>query len=112
MGCNFGVSRESLDQGKEEKRLLMLGLDNAGKTTLMYRLKDNQFSETVPTVGLNMESASYKNFCLTVWDVGGKARNMWKHYFEDNSAVVFVIDSTDISRMAIVKMELKNLLNE
>lgn len=90
----------------------MLGLDNAGKTTLMYRLKDNQFSETVPTVGLNMESASYKNFCLTVWDVGGKARNMWKHYFEDNSAVVFVIDSTDTARMANVKLELKNLLNE
>ena len=51
----------------------MLGLDNAGKTTLMYRLKDNQFSETVPTVGLNMESATYKSFSLTVWDVGGKA---------------------------------------
>jgi small GTP-binding protein len=75
----------------------MLGLDNSGKTTLMYRLKDNSFSDTVPTVGLNMESASYKSFTLTVWDVGGKARNMWKHYFEENSAVVFVIDSSDLS---------------
>ena len=59
-----------------------------------------------------METASYKSFVLTVWDVGGKAWNMWKHYFEDNSAVVFVIDSTDKSRLAVVKMELKNLLNE
>lgn len=73
----------------------MLGLDHAGKTTLMYRLKDNVFAETVPTVGLNMENASYKSYVLTVWDVGGKARNMWKHYFEENSAVAFVIDSTD-----------------
>jgi small GTP-binding protein len=73
----------------------MLGLDNAGKTTLMYWMKDNQFTETVPTVGLNMETANYKSYLLTIWDVGGKAWNMWKHYFEENSAVSFVIDSTD-----------------
>jgi small GTP-binding protein len=78
-----------------EKRLLMLGLDNVGKTSLMFRMKDNAFSESVPTVGLNMETANYKAYVLTVWDVGGKARNMWKHYFEENSAVAYVIDSTD-----------------
>ena len=78
----------------------------------MYRLKDDQFPETVPTVGLNMESCSMSGYELTIWDVGGKARNMWKHYFEDNSAVCFVIDSTDVGRLVIAKMELKSLLGE
>ena len=90
----------------------MLGLDNAGKTSLMYRMKDNAFSQTVPTVGLNMETALYKTYSLTIWDVGGKARNMWKHYFEENSAVAFVIDSTDVERLVVAKMELRTLLTE
>lgn len=112
MGCNFGSNWESLDSGKEEKWLLMLGLDNAGKTSLMYRMKDNAFSEQVPTVGLNMETAVYKSYSLTVWDVGGKARNMWKHYFEENSAVAFVIDATDLEWLVVAKMELWALLSE
>ena len=112
MGCNFSLSKSDMEEAKLEKRILMLGLDNAGKTSLMYRIKDNTFVETVPTVGLNMESSTYKHFHLTIWDVAGKARNMWKHYFEENAAVGFVMDSTDDAWLVIAKMELKNLLNE
>ena len=51
----MGEGRGGAEEGKEEKRLLLLGLDNAGKTSLMFRMKDNEFEESVPTVGLNME---------------------------------------------------------
>ncbi len=95
MGCYLPLKRrEPFDL---EKRLLLLGLDNAGKTSVLYRLCENKYDEktSTPTVGLNVETAIINRIKLTLWDVGGKARSMWKHYFEETAAVVFVIDSTD-----------------
>ncbi len=64
-------------------RLLMLGLDAAGKTTILYKLKLNQDVTTIPTVGFNVETVTYKNVKFNVWDVGGqdKIRPLWRHYF-------------------------------
>lgn len=69
--------------GSKEMRLLMLGLDAAGKTTILYKLKLGQDVTTIPTVGFNVESVTYKNVKFNVWDVGGqdKIRPLWRHYF-------------------------------
>ena len=80
MGCDMsfikkarlstGASKKG-DEEKYEKRILLLGLDNAGKTSLLFHIRDNQFRDTVPTVGLNIEHIQYKRYSLTFWDVGG-----------------------------------------
>ena len=68
---------------KKEMRILMLGLDAAGKTTILYRLKLGEVVQGVPTIGFNVETVEYKNIKFTVWDVGGqdKIRLLWRHYF-------------------------------
>ncbi|PRP87202.1 ADP-ribosylation factor 1 [Planoprotostelium fungivorum] len=84
-----------------ELRLLMIGLDAAGKTTILYKLKLGENVTTIPTLGFNVETIQYKDVNFTIWDVGGcdKIRPLWRHYFENTSALVFVIDSADRDRM-------------
>jgi len=64
-------------------RALMLGLDAAGKTTILYKLKLGEIISSVPTIGFNVETVEYKNIKFTVWDVGGqeKIRLLWRHYY-------------------------------
>lgn len=66
---------------KEERRILMVGLDAAGKTTILYKLKLGEVVTTIPTIGFNVETVEYKNISFTVWDVGGqdKIRTLWRH---------------------------------
>ena len=67
--------------GQKEGRVLILGLDNAGKTTILYRLQvDEPLVQTVPTIGFNVETLSYKNVKLQVWDLGGQSsiRPFWR----------------------------------
>lgn len=54
-----------------DRKVLFLGLDNAGKSTLMFQFKDNKFRDTVPTVGLNVEQIKYRDISFTLWDVSG-----------------------------------------
>jgi GTPase SAR1 family protein len=67
--------------GKKEMRILMVGLDAAGKTTILYKLKLGEIVTTIPTIGFNVETVEYKNISFTVWDVGGqdKIRPLWRH---------------------------------
>lgn len=58
--------------GGPEVRILMVGLDNAGKTTILYKLRLNETVSTVPTIGFNVETVQYKNIAFTVWDIGGQ----------------------------------------
>ena len=73
---------------KIEMRVITLGLDGAGKTSILFKLKQNEFVQTIPTIGFNVEELEYKNIKFTVWDVGGlhKIRSLWKRlekkYFE------------------------------
>lgn len=99
---------------KKEIRILILGLDNAGKTTLLYRLKIGQVVTTIPTVGFNVESVTYQNLHFNVWDLGGQTsiRPYWRCYYGGTAAVVFVVDSTDVERMGQVKEELHGMLGE
>lgn len=63
----------------------MVGLDAAGKTTILYKLKLGEIVTTIPTIGFNVETVEYKNISFTVWDVGGqdKIRPLWRHYFQN-----------------------------
>ncbi|KAI9895071.1 MAG: Arf GTPase arl1 [Vezdaea aestivalis] len=97
---------------KKEIRILILGLDNAGKTTLLYRLKIGEVVTTIPTIGFNVESVTYKN--LNFNDLGGQTsiRPYWRCYYANTAAVIFVIDSTDIERLGTASEELAAMLNE
>merc|ERR1712146_743682 len=83
--------------GNKEMRVLMLGLDNAGKTTILYKLKLGQGVSTIPTVGFNVETVTFKKVKFNVWDVGGqdKIRPLWRHYYAGTQALIFVVDSND-----------------
>ncbi len=91
----------------------MLGLDNAGKTSILYKLKLNEDITTIPTIGFNVESVNYKNIQMTIWDVGGqyRIRKLWEYYFNNTNALIFVLDSCDLKRLEEVKEELYTILN-
>lgn len=95
-------------------RVLILGLDNAGKTSILYRLHLGNVVSTVPTVGFNLETVQYKNVSFEVWDLGGQTgiRPYWRCYFSDTDAIIYVVDSTDRDRMGVAKHELFALLDE
>ena len=97
-----------------ETRILMVGLDAAGKTTILYKLKLNEVVSTIPTIGFNVESVQYKNINFTIWDVGGqkKLRLLWKHYYDNSEAVIFVIDSSDVERIDECKEDLFYMLSD
>jgi len=144
--------------GSKEMRLLMLGLDAAGKTSellltgrlhgsvvewsharylraspaqfrpslcswtsantnpplpaILYKLKLNQDVTTIPTVGFNVETVTYKNVKFNVWDVGGqdKIRPLWRHYFSGTQGLIFVIDSNDRARIDEARQELHRII--
>ena len=100
--------------GKEEVRILMVGLDAAGKTTILYHLKLDEPVTTIPTIGFNVESVEYKNISFTVWDIGGqdKIRVLWRLYYQETQGLIFVVDSSDRNRIAEAKNELFKLLAE
>ncbi|XP_061718581.1 ADP-ribosylation factor 2 [Cydia pomonella] len=100
--------------GKKQMRILMVGLDAAGKTTILYKLKLGEIVTTIPTIGFNVETVEYKNISFTVWDVGGqdKIRPLWRHYYQNTQGLIFVVDSSDTKRIAEAENELANMLKE
>mmetsp|Transcript_5331 Transcript_5331/g.7859 ORF Transcript_5331/g.7859 Transcript_5331/m.7859 type:complete len:182 (-) Transcript_5331:153-698(-) len=100
--------------GNKEMRILMVGLDAAGKTTVLYKLKLGEVVTTIPTIGFNVETVEYKNINFTVWDVGGqdKIRPLWRHYYQNTQGIIFVVDSNDKERLDMAKEELDKMLQE
>ena len=100
--------------GDREARILMLGLDAAGKTTILHKLKLGEIAVTMPTISFNVESIQYKNVSFTCWDVGGqtKLRPLWRHYFQNTQALIWVVDSNDQERISEAAEELNSLLRE
>ena len=100
--------------GKKERRILMVGLDAAGKTTILYKLKLGEVVTTIPTIGFNVEQVDYKNISFTVWDVGGqdKIRPLWRHYYQNTEGLIFVVDSNDKDRIDAAREELQKMLQE
>lgn len=141
--------------GNKDMRILMLGLDAAGKTStpfsnpslrfvvdfslrsisfcqpygsssrfssrhlfpqpaILYKLKLNQSVTTIPTVGFNVETVTYKNVKFNVWDVGGqdKIRPLWRHYYTGTQGLIFVVDSNDRDRIDEARTELHRIVND
>ncbi|KAL3523553.1 hypothetical protein ACH5RR_016387 [Cinchona calisaya] len=99
---------------KKEIRLLMVGLENAGKTTILYKLKLGEIVTTIPTIGFNVETVEYKNISFTVWDVGDhdKIRPLRRHYFQNARGLIFVVDSNDRDHVFEARNELHMMLDE
>ncbi|KAL4660470.1 ADP-ribosylation factor-like protein 4D [Arapaima gigas] len=96
--------------------VVVVGLDSAGKTSLLYRLKLREFVKTIPTKGFNTEKikvavGSSRAITFQVWDVGGqeKLRPLWKSYTRRTDGMVFVVDSTEVERMEEAKVELHKI---
>jgi len=106
---------KKLKRGDSEMRILLLGLDNAGKTSCLKQLAGEDYSHTMPTQGFNIKSIQTEgNFTLNVWDIGGQKsiRPYWSHYFDNTDALVYVIDSADRKHLPDSGAELNKLLDE
>eukprot|EP00730_Choanoeca_flexa_P002361 TRINITY_DN11023_c0_g1_i1.p1 TRINITY_DN11023_c0_g1~~TRINITY_DN11023_c0_g1_i1.p1 ORF type:complete len:202 (+),score=17.82 TRINITY_DN11023_c0_g1_i1:73-678(+) len=98
-----------------ESDVLIVGLDAAGKTTVLYKLAGKRDVETtIPTIGMTIERLSGRHHGMIAWDVGGRSqmRPLWRHFLQKVRGIVFVVDSSDRERMDVVQYELGRLLDE
>jgi len=105
---------KKMKKDEKEARILMLGLDNAGKTTILKKMSQEDISHIMPTQGFNIKSLVQDGFKLNVWDIGGQKtiRPYWSNYFESSDALIYVIDSSDRRRLEESGQELRELLAE
>ncbi|CAL1527522.1 unnamed protein product [Lymnaea stagnalis] len=105
---------KKMKQKEKEVRLLMLGLDNAGKTTILKKFNGEDIDTISPTLGFNIKTLEHRGFKLNIWDVGGQKslRSYWRNYFESTDALIWVVDSADRMRLSDCKKELHSLLVE
>ena len=87
--------------GPKERGVAIIGLDAAGKSSILYQMKLGEVIATIPTIGFNVETLQYKNITMTAWDIGGQSRvrGLWHHYYQNIHGVIFVIDSADTKRL-------------
>ncbi|KAJ3316467.1 hypothetical protein HDU76_001776 [Blyttiomyces sp. JEL0837] len=113
MGNVFAKAFGKFFSGKDV-RILLLGLDNSGKTTILYKLKLKKETppDTIPTVGFNQEAVKYKNITFNMWDCGGQdsIRSLWRHYYNGTQGLIFVIDSSAKSRLDEAKTEIHKII--
>lgn len=105
---------KKLKRKEKEIRILILGLDNAGKTTVVKKLNGEDTNTISPTLGFNITTLLHNGFNLNLVDVGGQKsiRTYWKNYFESTDALIWVVDSADKMRIKNCKAELHNLIQE
>ncbi|CAL6068289.1 ADP-ribosylation_factor [Hexamita inflata] len=99
---------------KKDISILVLGLDAAGKTTIIFNLNLGKTIVSIPTIGFHVEKAEYKNIKFTIWDVGGSdvIRSLWVHYCQNADAIIYVVDSADPERIQDSKVQLQKLMTE
>ena len=101
-----------MKEKEKEVRILILGLDNAGKTTILRKFCGESIDTIAPTLGFNIKTLEHKGYQLNIWDVGGQKtiRAYWRNYFERTDGLIWVVDSADRARLEVCKEELNNLL--
>ncbi|EOY04367.1 ADP-ribosylation factor-like A1A [Theobroma cacao] len=100
---------------KQEMELSLVGLQNAGKTSLVNAIATGGYSEDmIPTVGFNMRKVTKGNVTIKLWDLGGQRRfrTMWERYCRGVSAIVYVVDAADRDGVPISRTELHDLLTK
>ena len=97
MGFIFSKILDFFSRSRSNFKIIILGIQNAGKTTILYRLSLGQLVQTTPTIGSNVEEISYNNVKLQAWDLGGQesTRSVWDVYFVNTDAIIYVIDTHD-----------------
>ena len=95
--------------GKKKMKILMVGLDAVGKTSILYKLKLGETVEVIPTIGYNMETLDFGNVSLIVWDVSAHTRRNWRHFYFDSQGLIFVLDSNNRQQIYEAKDELRSL---
>uniref|UniRef100_H2Z964 ADP-ribosylation factor-like protein 3 n=1 Tax=Ciona savignyi TaxID=51511 RepID=H2Z964_CIOSA len=117
VGPEYGelkLLRKLKSDSQKELRILLLGLDNAGKTTILKKLASEDINHITPTQGFNIKSVHTQGFKLNVWDIGGqrRIRPYWRNYFENTDILIYVVDSTDRKRFDETGNELQELIDE
>ncbi|ANM59245.1 ADP-ribosylation factor D1B [Arabidopsis thaliana] len=102
---------------QEESRIVLFGLDAAGKSSIMHKLKTGEtLTTTMPTIGTDVESVKYKDSNLRFWEMGGQQCYKWfpmtKHDFQEIAGLVLVVDSTDRDRIEDAKDFLNAVIDE
>lgn len=110
----FKAFAKWLGFAKEEANILVIGLDNSGKTTILNQLKsdDCKSMDIVPTIGFSVEKLQRKSLTITAFDMSGQGRyrTLWEQYYRDCQGVVFVVDSSDKIRMVVARDELDSMM--
>jgi len=117
-GLGWPTAESSGLFGSREVRLLVAGLDAAGKTTVLYKLKNGQKRagstvSTLPTLNFNVETCKFKNVKFSIWDVGGQdsIRPLWRHYYTGTQGLIYVVDSNDRGRIQKAAEELHTMVS-
>mgnify|MGYP001563437523 CR=1 FL=1 len=101
-----------MKRSDKEPRMLILGLDNAGKTSILRKLSDEDPMQTQATQGFNIKSVDCEGFKLNMWDIGGQKaiRAYWPHYYDDVDCLIYVVDAADRRRLEETGLQLAELL--
>ena len=113
MGTILSNAYERLFADKK-MRLIMVGLDAAGKTTILYKLKLGEVLTQIPIIGICLEMVEFRDVSILAWDVGGsyKIRPLSLDYYKNVQGLIFVVDSIDRDRIEDAREELHRLVNE
>lgn len=111
MGNLLCIVRKVLSNPSEQRKIMLVGLDGAGKTTFLYKLKLGDLITTIPMIGLYVDTLDYKNIHITTWDSGGEDKiRAVQNLYQDKTDIIFFVDSNDRDRIQNAKEELFNIL--